>query len=88
MRTQFVASQGQLVLFFGNKHNGRLERVIATVPPSAEFEFQLTPVPTTLEAGQQMTVRLLLPSQPPGCAVASWLLEGCLSSTDACWIHS
>lgn len=53
---QFQGSQGQLMLFLGNKGDVPLQRMICTVPPSAQFAFQQGPVPATLDPKKQIQV--------------------------------
>lgn len=72
MKAHYHGPQGQLQLFFGNKADGQLERLICNVPPSAQFQMQLAGMPTSIEAKRQTQVRLhalhleQLPYEQPG----------------------
>ena len=69
VRSQFKGPTGQILLFFGNKADAFLERLLCVVPPTPQFAFQLGSVPGRLEPKKQIQVNsidllmLLVPSQ-------------------------
>lgn len=52
----FRGPSGQLLLFFGNKADAVLERLLCVVPPTPQFQFQLGAVPARLEPKKQIQV--------------------------------
>ena len=71
---QFQGATGQLTVFLGNKGDEPLQRMVCSVPPSAQFSFQQGAVPTVLEPKKQIQVclraRLDWPTSsagPPAC---------------------
>lgn len=52
----FRGPSGQLLLFFGNKADAFLERLLCVVPPTPQFQFQLGAVPARLEPKKQIQV--------------------------------
>lgn len=56
---QFQGATGQLMVFLGNKGDEPLQRLVCSVPPSAQFSFQQGPVPTVLEPKKQIQVCVL-----------------------------
>ena len=57
---QFQGPQGQVHLFFGNKSQQALERLICNVPPAQQFQFQLAPLPQRIDAKKQIQVSCLM----------------------------
>ncbi len=62
---QLQGATGQLTVFLGNKGDEPLQRMVCSVPPSAQFSFQQGAVPTVLEPKKQIQVF----AGPPGVAV-------------------
>ena len=58
VKIQITAGSGQLSLFFGNKADTFLERLLCVVPPAPQFQFQLSSVPSQLEPKKQISVTL------------------------------
>ncbi|KAK9841331.1 hypothetical protein WJX74_004023 [Apatococcus lobatus] len=56
----FRGPSGQLLLFFGNKADAFLERLLCVVPPTPQFQFQLGAVPARLEPKKQIQVPLMV----------------------------
>ncbi len=56
VKIQIQGSSGQLSLFFGNKADAFLERLLCVVPPAPQFQFQLSAVPSQLEPKKQISV--------------------------------
>ena len=54
VKSHYQGSSGQLSLYFGNKHTGPLQRVVANVPPAPAFLFQLGLVPALIEPKKQV----------------------------------
>lgn len=54
MRQGFQGHSGQVQLFFGNKADAPLGRLICAVPPQPLFAFQLGPVPPYIEPKKQV----------------------------------
>lgn len=66
MKQGFQGPSGQIQLFFGNKADVALGRLICAVPPQPVFAFQLGPVPPYIEPKKQ--VRLIRSSSSgPKC---------------------
>eukprot|EP00884_Botryococcus_braunii_P018832 jgi/Botrbrau1/5632/Bobra.55_1s0021.1 len=65
VKSEYRGAQGQLTLFFGNKGQQALARLICVVPPAPSFTFQLGPVPPSLDAGKQVQIPLLVACQGP-----------------------
>ena len=58
LQSSFAASQGQLVLFLGNKSQGSLERLSITCGPNAALALAVGPYPQQLAPKRQERVTL------------------------------
>lgn len=58
VKASFQGSQGLLTMFFGNKSPHALQRLICSVPPAPQFQFQLGGCPPSLEPKRQVQVGL------------------------------
>lgn len=56
VQTQYKNGSGAVNLFFGNKSDSTMERLICAVPPCAEFNISVSPVPPSLAPKVQMQV--------------------------------
>eukprot|EP00210_Caulerpa_lentillifera_P000422 g410.t1 len=77
----FNGSRGSLVLFFGNKHmSSKIEKLVCMVPPTAEFNLNLGPVPNEIQPKVQIQVQLNVectqPFMEPPTMQLSYQLEG------------
>ena len=54
VRQGYQGHSGQVQLFFGNKADAPLGRLICAVPPQPVFAFQLGPVPPYIEPKKQV----------------------------------
>lgn len=57
VKSEFQGPQGRLSLYFGNKSERPLERIVCNVPPSPQFLFQMPALPPVIEAKRQLPVR-------------------------------
>eukprot|EP00803_Ostreobium_quekettii_P002464 evm.model.scf_1061.2 EVM.evm.TU.scf_1061.2 scf_1061:6281-18352(+) len=80
VQTQYKSGSGVVNLFFGNKSESTMERLICAVPPCTEFNISVSPVPTSLAPKVQMQAHIQVQclqafSEPPRMQLA-YRLDG------------